>query len=79
MSRLSSTSGRPGAASVATAVRRVAGGGTALDPEVVAQLLVRRRDDPMGRLTPRELQVLQLMAEGRSNNGIVAVLKYVGT
>ena len=57
------------------AVRRVAAGGTALDPEVVAQLLVRRRDDPIGRLTPRELQVLQLMAEGRSNHGIVAVLK----
>ena len=57
------------------AVRRVAAGGTALDPEVVAQLLVRRRHDPMGRLTPRELQVLQLMAEGRSNNGIVAALK----
>jgi DNA-binding NarL/FixJ family response regulator len=57
------------------AVRRVAAGGTALDPEVVAQLLVRRRDDPMSRLTPRELQVLQLMAEGRSNTGIVAKLK----
>jgi DNA-binding NarL/FixJ family response regulator len=57
------------------AVRRVADGGTALDPEVVAQLMVRRRDDPMGRLTPRELQVLQLMAEGRSNGGIVAALK----
>jgi DNA-binding NarL/FixJ family response regulator len=57
------------------AVRRVAAGGTALDPEVVAQLLVRRRDDPIDRLTPRELQVLRLMAEGRSNNGIVAVLK----
>jgi DNA-binding NarL/FixJ family response regulator len=57
------------------AVRRVAAGGTALDPEVVAQLLVRRRDDPMSRLTPRELQVLQLMAEGRSNNGIVEMLK----
>jgi DNA-binding NarL/FixJ family response regulator len=57
------------------AVRRVAAGGTALDPEVVAQLLVRRRDDPMARLTPRELQVLRLMAEGRSNNGIVEVLK----
>ena len=57
------------------ALRRVAAGGTALDPEVVAQLLVRRRDDPMGRLTPRELQVLQLMAEGRSNGGIVAALK----
>jgi DNA-binding NarL/FixJ family response regulator len=57
------------------AVRWVAAGGTALDPEVVGQLLVRRRDDPIDRLTPRELQVLQLMAEGRSNNGIVAVLK----
>jgi DNA-binding NarL/FixJ family response regulator len=57
------------------AVRRVAAGGTALDPEVVAQLLVRRRDDPMSRLTPRELQVLRLMAEGRSNHGIVAALK----
>jgi len=57
------------------AVRRVAGGGTALDPEVVAQLLVRRRNDPMSRLTPRELQVLQLMAEGRSNSGIVTALR----
>ena len=57
------------------AVRRVAAGGTALDPEVVAQLLVRRRDDPIDRLTPRELHVLRLMAEGRSNNGIVEVLK----
>jgi DNA-binding NarL/FixJ family response regulator len=66
------------------AVRRVAAGGTALDPEVVAQLLVRR-DDPIDRLTPRELHVLRLMAEGRSNGGIVeelnvspsAVEKYV--
>ena len=57
------------------AVRRVAAGGTALDPEVVAQLLVRRPDDPMSRLTPREQQVLQLMAEGRSNAGIVQLLK----
>ena len=56
------------------AVRRVAAGGTALDPEVVAQLLVRR-DDPIARLTPRELHVLQLMAEGRSNGGIVDELK----
>jgi DNA-binding CsgD family transcriptional regulator len=52
------------------ALRRVAAGGTALDPEVVAQLLVRRRNDPIDRLTPRELEVLRLMAEGRSNNGI---------
>jgi DNA-binding NarL/FixJ family response regulator len=57
------------------AVRRVAAGGTALDPEVVAQLLVRRHDDPLDRLTPRELQVLRLMAEGRSNSGIVDVLR----
>src|SRR5215469_12392677 len=57
------------------AVRRVAAGGTALDPEVVAQLLVRRRDDPLDRLTPRELHVLRLMAEGRSNSGIVDMLK----
>ena len=48
----------------------MAAGGAALDPEVVAQLLVRRRNDPMDRLTPREQQVLQLMAEGRSNQGI---------
>jgi DNA-binding NarL/FixJ family response regulator len=57
------------------ALRRVAAGGTALDPEVVAQLLVRRRDDPMDRLTPREQEVLRLMAEGRSNHGITEVLK----
>ena len=52
------------------AVRRVAAGGTALDPEVVAQLLVRRRRRPMDDLTPREREVLGLMAEGRSNPGI---------
>jgi DNA-binding NarL/FixJ family response regulator len=57
------------------ALRRVAAGGTALDPEVVAQLLVRRRDDPMARLTPREQEVLRLMAEGRSNNGITEALR----
>jgi DNA-binding NarL/FixJ family response regulator len=56
------------------ALRRVAAGGTALDPEVVGQLMVRRRPDPRARLTPRELAVLQLMAEGRSNNGIVDAL-----
>jgi DNA-binding NarL/FixJ family response regulator len=55
------------------ALRRVAGGGTALDPEVVGQLLLRR-DDPVGRLTPRELDVLRLMAEGRSNFGIAEAL-----
>jgi DNA-binding NarL/FixJ family response regulator len=57
------------------ALRRVAAGGTALDPEVVAQLLVRHHDDPIERLTPRELDVPQLMAEGRSNNGIVEALR----
>jgi DNA-binding NarL/FixJ family response regulator len=53
------------------AVERVAAGGTALDPEVVRQLLVRR---PTDELTPRERDVLQLMAEGRSNAGIARSL-----
>ncbi len=57
------------------AVRRVGAGGTALDPEVVSQLLVRsRRVDPLGVLTPRETDVMRLMAEGRSNLGIAAEL-----
>jgi DNA-binding NarL/FixJ family response regulator len=57
------------------AVRRVGDGGTALDPEVVSQLLVRsRRADPLGGLTPRESDVMRLMAEGRSNQGIAAEL-----
>ena len=52
-------------------VRRVAEGGSALDPEVVAQMLGRRRgDDPISELTPREREVLELMAEGRSNHAI---------
>jgi DNA-binding NarL/FixJ family response regulator len=56
------------------AVRQVAGGGTAMDPEVVAQLLTRRSaaDDPLTTLTPREREVLSLMAEGRSNAAIAA-------
>jgi DNA-binding NarL/FixJ family response regulator len=55
------------------AARRVADGGTVLDPEVVSQLLVRRTD-PLRRLTPREREVLALMAEGRSNAGIATAL-----
>lgn len=54
-------------------IRRVADGGTALDPDVVSQLLTRR-SDPLDRLTPRERDVLALMAEGRSNAGIATVL-----
>ena len=55
-------------------VRRVAAGGTVLDPEVVASLMARRREEPVDRLTPREREVLALMAEGRSNAGIAASL-----
>jgi DNA-binding NarL/FixJ family response regulator len=55
----------------AGAVRRVAEGGSALDPSVVSQLVGRRRrDDPLAELTPREREVLGLMAEGRSNVAI---------
>ena len=55
----------------AAAVRRVAEGGSALDPAVVSQLVGRhRRDDPLAELSPREREVLELMAEGRSNAAI---------
>jgi DNA-binding NarL/FixJ family response regulator len=57
------------------ALRRVARGGTALDPEVVAQLMVpRRHDDRLHALTPREREVLAAMAEGRTNMGIAELL-----
>ncbi|MEP9364547.1 response regulator transcription factor [Nocardioides sp. CN2-186] len=51
-------------------VRRVAAGGTVLDPEVVATVMARQREEPVERLTPREQEVLGLMAEGRSNAAI---------
>jgi DNA-binding NarL/FixJ family response regulator/class 3 adenylate cyclase len=55
----------------AAAVKRVAEGGSALDPEVVSRLVGRRRgEDPLSQLTPREREVLELMAEGRSNQAI---------
>ncbi|WHT18444.1 response regulator transcription factor [Crossiella sp. CA-258035] len=56
------------------AVRRVAAGGTSIDPDVIAQLLGRRRD-PLEQLTPREREVLTLMAEGHSNLAIAKTLR----
>ncbi|MDO9409423.1 response regulator transcription factor [Patulibacter sp.] len=61
--------------SFVAAVRRVAAGGSALDPDVVGRMVGRPRDgDPLAALTPRELDVLGLMAEGRSNRGIAEAL-----
>jgi DNA-binding NarL/FixJ family response regulator len=68
------------------ALRRVAGGGTAMDPEVVAQLLTRRGGDPINSLTPREREVMVLVAEGMDNQAIAnrlyvtdnAVHKHIG-
>jgi DNA-binding NarL/FixJ family response regulator len=68
------------------ALDRVAAGGTALDPEVVTELLARRRGTPLDSLTPREREVLELMAEGRDNTTIAetpviterAVSKHIG-
>jgi DNA-binding NarL/FixJ family response regulator len=70
------------------AVRRVADGGSAVDPNIVSTLIARQReDDPLGTLTPREREVLELMATGSSNQGIAdklvitlrAVEKYVSS
>ncbi len=56
-------------------MRTVGEGGSVLDPEVVAQALGRRRDaDPLAALTPREREVLELMAEGRTNRAIAGVI-----
>lgn len=68
------------------ALDRVAAAGTALDPEVVTELLTRRKDSPLDSLTPREREVLALMAEGHDNAGIAqslvvterAVSKHIG-
>ncbi|WP_244927475.1 response regulator transcription factor [Nocardioides sp. W7] len=55
-------------------VRRVLAGGTVLDPEVVATIMARRREEPVDRLSPREREVIALMAEGRSNTAIATEL-----
>jgi DNA-binding NarL/FixJ family response regulator len=66
-------------AMTATVAGRLASGGSALDPEVVSRLLgPGRLDDPLLTLTRREREVLQLMAEGRSNRGIAAKLSLTG-
>jgi DNA-binding NarL/FixJ family response regulator len=55
-------------------VRRVIGGGTVIDPEVIASIMARRQEEPVDRLTAREREVLALMAEGRSNAAIASTL-----
>ncbi len=63
---------------LAEALQTINSGGTVLDPEVVAQLLVARRSDPLGALTAREREVLAQMAEGRSNSAIAKALVITG-
>ena len=63
---------------LADAMKTISAGGTVLDPEVVAQMLVARRSDPLAGLTPREREVLALMAEGRSNSAIATALVVSG-
>ena len=55
-------------------VRRVVAGGTVIDPEVIAAIMAHKREQPLARLTPREKEVLALMAEGRSNAAIASAL-----
>ncbi len=55
-------------------VRRVIAGGTVIDPEVIAAIMARQREEPVDRLTDREREVLALMAEGRSNAAIASAL-----
>jgi len=64
------------AAQFIDAVRRVASGGTVMDPEVIAKLLAGKASDPLATLTPREREVLELMAEGCSNAAIASRLHF---